>query len=199
MIYVSIDIETTGLNCYKDQILEIGAIKQVFGGKPVDYFRRVIKWDRLVGSPFALQMNVDLIREGMKTGININQALDEFSRWLVPENAGEPELGDRRAAIIPAGKNFASFDKQFFEQHKPFKTFKHFKHRTLDPTSLYLTHEDEEPLDLASCLERAGFDNKVTHRAVEDAWLVIQLIEKAYGNTLEWSEFHRLQERLGPR
>lgn len=177
MIYFSIDLETTGLNPHKHQILEIGAIKQQLGGDTLGFFRRVIKWDTLVGSPYALNLNSRLLKEMLQQGEHIKyvgEALRDFAEWLG---------GTERKGVVAAGKNFASFDKQFLIRHKPFKQQKIFKHRSLDPVNFYTRVEDIEPPSLTTCLERANIkDTEITHNALDDAWQVIQCIEAAYAN-----------------
>ena len=39
--------------------------------------------------------------------------------------------------------------------------------------------EDERLPDLLTCKERAGIKGKVTHKAIEDAWDVIELLRYA--------------------
>ena len=65
MKYLSIDIETTGLDADFNQVLSIGAIVEDTENKlPFDEipkFHACILADQLTGSPFALNMNRDLI------------------------------------------------------------------------------------------------------------------------------------------
>ena len=65
MKYLSIDIETTGLDSENNQILSIGAIVEDTENKlsfdEIPKFHACILADQLIGSPFALNMNRDLI------------------------------------------------------------------------------------------------------------------------------------------
>lgn len=101
--YVSIDIETTGLNEDKCQILEFGAIIEDMDDiKPKEElkkFRRIIIHKEIHGEPFALTMdaNVELlkaIRDHKKLELESNENLDaqfchpeelaeEFKLWLL--------------------------------------------------------------------------------------------------------------------
>ena len=67
MKYVSIDIETTGLNPKEDQILEFGAIiedtNKQLSFLDIPKFRAIFLYERLSGSPFALYMNKNIVKE----------------------------------------------------------------------------------------------------------------------------------------
>lgn len=67
MKYVSIDIETTGLDPKQDQILEFGAIvedtNEQLPFESIPKFRAIFLYERLSGSPFALYMNKEIIKE----------------------------------------------------------------------------------------------------------------------------------------
>ena len=62
--YVSIDIETTGLDPATCQTLEIGAVIDDWA-RPLDQlpvFRRVLAWEQVAGSPYAMAFNADLLK-----------------------------------------------------------------------------------------------------------------------------------------
>ena len=62
--YVSIDIETTGLDPATCQTLEIGAVIDDWT-RPIDQlpvFRRVLAWEQVTGSPYAMAMNANLLK-----------------------------------------------------------------------------------------------------------------------------------------
>ena len=65
MIYISIDIETTGLEKDRYQILSIGAILEDTSKKlpfeKIPKFHAAILHNEITGSPFALNMNKELI------------------------------------------------------------------------------------------------------------------------------------------
>jgi oligoribonuclease len=68
MKYVSIDLETTGLETENHQILSIGAVIEDtldtrINVEDLPTFHGVIVHNELTGSPFALNMNRDLIEK----------------------------------------------------------------------------------------------------------------------------------------
>ena len=142
MKYVSIDIETSGLDRENDQVLEIGAIIEDTD-KQLDFneipkYKAIINHDRISGSPYALHLNARIIEilvnipkfkignDGDKFGIekttyirehNIIQPQDfalSFHTFLTSNGYKENDNG--QVKIITAGKNFASFDKPFLDR-----------------------------------------------------------------------------------
>lgn len=66
MKYVSIDIETTGLDKDRNQILEIGAIIED-SNNPLPFdeipkFKCIIGWEEILGSVFAVNLNARIIK-----------------------------------------------------------------------------------------------------------------------------------------
>jgi DNA polymerase III epsilon subunit-like protein len=177
--YVSIDLETTGLNAETCQILEFGAVFDDWTRPLADMprFHRYIAHDIIVGEPFAIQMNAAIIKKianRMKNDpgfCTINELASQFERWL------RGVCGwDTSEHITPAGKNFASFDMNFLKP-KGFGDF--FHRRTLDPAVLYwYPTEDKKLPDTKTCMLRAGLDGEVAHTAVEDALTVVHLIRR---------------------
>jgi oligoribonuclease len=187
MKYCSIDIETTGLNPERHQILEFGAIvDDLSDPRPFEElpkFHTYIIHDHIVGDPFALAMNADILR------IIANRHDDEykdlqfyepdrfpqwFGRWLDEQCPG----GD----VTPAGKNFGSFDLQFLSRISTWEGWVNIGHRTLDPGSLYFDPKvDDKIPNLSKCKERAGLDDTtVDHTAISDAWDVCQVLRKKF-------------------
>jgi len=177
--YVSIDIETTGLNPEVCQILEIGAVYENWE-TPVDQlevFNCYVKNTPVIGEPYALSMphNVEILRTIAtgKTGVPImlpNQAAGAFRLWLIG-------LGyARTGAFTPAGKNFGSFDLQFLKKLPGWDTGVRVRHRAINPGMLYWEPNDLTVPDMLTCMKRAGRGGIVTHEAVEDALEVIRLV-----------------------
>ena len=81
--------------------------------------------------------------------------------------------------ITVAGKNFAGFDAKFLKDNYMFgeKFMSKFRHKVLDPGSMYVLPEDEQIPGFPLCLERAGLPTEVPHTAVDDAVLVIKCIQ----------------------
>lgn len=195
--FVSIDIETSGLDSENDQILEIGAVIEDTD-KQLDFdeipkYKAIINHDRITGSVFALNMNARIL-EILK---NIPYGEDSYGEYnkkhniLTPENfalsfysfliSNGYKLNNGQLKIIVAGKNFATFDKPFLEKLHNLKEYISFGHRTIDPANLYIDFENDTDIpSLDICLERAGFPNKVSHNALLDAWDVVQVLRKKY-------------------
>jgi hypothetical protein len=86
--------------------------------------------------------------------------------------------------IVAAGKNFASFDKQFIQNIGRLKTEVYgvkFSHRSLDPTLAFIDWKgDKTPPSTETSKKRADLSGKVAHNALADAWDVIQLLRTTY-------------------
>jgi oligoribonuclease len=171
MIFLSVDIETTGLDPDTCQILEIGAVLVDTVASPESWptFRRLIRHDLYKGESYALSMHSKLFQELSKgRGVAVWEALLDLKQWLV-------DCGVTTKITI-AGKNFAAFDKNFLEKHEQWRVIpKH--HRYLDVGNLYFDPMfDEEIPNTEKCMFFAGLQNEVAHTALEDALVVAKLI-----------------------
>ena len=133
--YISIDIETTGLIPRNHQILEFAAVAWADDGPIMEqpYFHRVIKpHGDIIGDPFALAMNMELIKkiaEGEGTPVGV--AMQEFRGWLY-------DLGVRTDDPVNViGQNFGKFDLQFL--NKVSWPSCYFSHRIFDLSSITAT------------------------------------------------------------
>ncbi len=183
MKYVSIDIETTGLDPETCQVLEFGAViddwKTPIEQLPV--FRRIMFHRTVTGTPYAMALNADLLRQIANPPTN---ALDRpgFDGFCLPEDLGYQFAAWLRSCSLDpkylqaAGKNFGTFDLQFLKRLPRFNQSIDFCHRVLDPAILFWQSEDEKFPDSKTCYERAGIDTKVAHTAVEDALAVVRLV-----------------------
>jgi DNA polymerase III epsilon subunit-like protein len=176
MPYVSIDIETTGLDPETCQILEIGAVWDDWT-RPIDQlpkYHRLVVHNEYRGNAYALALNAALLRRlsGAREPwfLDPDRVADDFATWL--KACG----WNGQTGLTPAGKNFASFDRQFLKRLPRFEQVVKMHHRTLDPAVLWWKPEDEKLPDSKTCYERAGLDNKVAHTAVEDALAVVRLV-----------------------
>jgi oligoribonuclease len=149
-------------------------------GKPIHelpVYHRLVYHKEYRGSAYALAMNANLLRhlsgEREPWWRDPDQVADDFAAWL------RDACGwDGKTALAPAGKNFASFDRQFLRRLPRFEQVMRLSHRTIDPAILFLRPDDEKLPDSKTCYERAGLDSKVAHTAVEDALAVVRLIRQ---------------------
>lgn len=183
MKYLSIDIETTGLDPNYHKIIEFGCILEdtekmhlPLGDLP--YYHCIIIQEK-IGDPIALEMNKELFDLMPYCGITQGQFLKEFYNWCIKRDLAVDEKG--RIKIIAAGKNFSGFDNLFLLEIPGFNQFFYISKRVIDPSILYLNPDDQELPNLQTCLTRAGMDCDVKHTALEDARDIIILLRKKYG------------------
>lgn len=187
MNYISIDLETTGLNPNTCQILQFAAVFDSFS-RPLEkapILNLLLAADNYSGEPYALAMHSDIFKilaqqklgtttlHGREVGvIKSTDLVDKFICWI--SKLGWP-YGHR---IVCTGKNFATFDLRFLQQYGWNKVGMH--HRVIDVGSFYLCQTDIEPPSTKECLGRAGLPETITHDAVEDALQVCQLIRRHF-------------------
>lgn len=197
MKYLSIDIETLGLNVEECDVIEMAAVlDDLSDPKPFDTlpkFQMYIYKPIYKGEPYAIAMHAKIFQKladhakgKLKEQINVTGPpglYGEFENWVrkvyrVPKHEKLP-------LVTVAGKNFASFDKKFLDKH--FREYSDesfpWRHRVLDPMMLYLKPEDEVPPDTEECLRRAGLPTDVAHTALADALSVVSLLRAHYLRT----------------
>lgn len=182
MKYVSIDIESTGLNAETCDLLEVGAVIDDIEAPevPLDelpafhcYVVRLI----YKGEPYALSMHPEIFRRIAKREKPYNylepdEVLVHFSDFLL---VNFPNLG--REKITVAGKNYQNLDKAFLTKLPEPEHLNILHHRVIDPAMWFWNpFEDKELPSSKVCLGRAGLDDKVAHTALEDARMVVNLI-----------------------
>lgn len=185
--YVSIDLETTGLNWETCQILSFGAVIEDRSKEtPIEdlpKFHKIINRDFIKGEPYALSLNKDII-ETIKLGkskdlIYEQDLADYFLSFLLQngyEGIQNTSWGSVSVKINVAGKNFNGFDKRFLEKVPDFLNIIRIGHRVLDPAPLYLEKDDVDLPNLQTCLDRAGIKTEVTHNALQDCIDVIKVL-----------------------
>lgn len=206
MRYISIDVETTGLDTDYHQMIEFGAIiEDTTNPKPYDelkkYRRILLSSDRNYKfSSFSAKMNANLIATiaaiegGVKVefennpnltqlAFDIDLLLPDFKIWLLANGFKENSRGV--IEIIAAGKNFASFDKRFIENSSGRLSMEahglKFFHRSLDPSGAFIDWKNDlYPPSTDVCKQRAELTGELKHEALSDAWDVIQLLRKQY-------------------
>ena len=189
MKYVSIDIETTGLNHDICNILEFAAVVDDLSIQaPLDNlpkFQTYIMQDHYVGEPYALGMHAEIFKKianWQKAGIRVcspSDLLPRFHTFLTSLAGYTPdEYGIVKIKV--AGKNFGYFDSKFLEKLPHHNLLVKFHHRILDPAVLYFDPEDVELPNTELCMYRAGIGGEVQHTALEDAMTVVKLLRYKY-------------------
>jgi len=189
MRYLSIDLETCGLNPKTDSILEFGAIfDDLENPLPYEecskYHCYFLPADGLQyhGQPFALSMHPKIFRMIAERDNDHGNSFKylsphkfgyDFKQFLI--NCGFKAEHDR-ITINVAGKNFGAFDLQFLNEQTDLSKHVKIRHRIIDPGTLFMDIYDDSVPGTEECLKRAGIIKDVTHTALDDAWDVIQLI-----------------------
>jgi oligoribonuclease (3'-5' exoribonuclease) len=179
--YVSIDIETTGLDSDTCQILEVGAVidNWVSPIHLLPTFHAYIDHDIIVGEPYALCMNqklLDVLTQPLVTKTHIFELAEEFLAWLNMNG-----IYPTKRHVLFAGKNYATFDREFLKHVPNWNELILSTHRTIDPAMLYYEPKtDDGPPNMAECLSRANINKEVEHEALSDAYLVVELIRAHY-------------------
>ncbi len=200
--YLSIDLETTGLSSEHCSILEVGVVIEDWE-TPIDelpVFRCFLEskdWrdgeQYFTGASYALWLNAEILRYLAVYPKTLGEALAAGFEEFVPIYTEDRMAVELRAFLwhnqfnlknhlTAAGKNFSGFDLGFLNKVPALKgSHIQFRHRSIDPTMYYWDrHHDGNRLpDLKTCLERAGIDGEVQHRAVDDAKDVIKLLRHA--------------------
>jgi DNA polymerase III epsilon subunit-like protein len=197
MKYVSIDLETTGLNPKTSDIIEFGAVlDDLENPRPIEELPRfhcyVIPTPRpkgsyYIGEPYALSMHSAIFRKiaNRDEGYNyygVDLIMYYFRDFLC--HNGYTMNAKGRLVINIAGKNAAMFDVPFLKEHISNWQGVEFSHRVLDPAMLFLKISDNRLPDGETCKKRAGLEGLVSHTAIEDAIMVIRLLRKGYGLTV---------------
>ncbi len=206
MQYVSLDIETTGLDPKKNQIVEVGAVLDEIGNTtPIEElpkFRAVLLHDEMVMGTYCANLHknlwletldiISLHKEALKR-YEAHQVKDTlycrphkleefFHNWLYRSLSLPSDT--RGIKINIAGKNPGTFDIPFLEALPGWQGLVKFHRRVLDPASHCIQPDDEHIPDLQECLRRCGFEDTVKHTAVDDAIDIIRVIrQRRIGNS----------------
>jgi oligoribonuclease len=178
-MYLAIDIETTGLNPQRDQILEIAAVLDDRSQRVIDCptFHCVMAHDRIEGSPGALAMNAGLIQKISEgEGSRLSSAFNKLHMFLLKH-------WEEGTKYIPVGNNVGSFDMQFLKEAVGFPTYM-FHYRCLDINSLYANEDGvgNHKSIQKDVAERFDIPGK-THQALYDARLALALAREKFWST----------------
>lgn len=187
MQFVSIDLETTGPDPWVHEIIEFAAIiydtHRPVARDEAPQFRVLVQPTFVQAHPTALRMNQALVREleapTFDTVVLPPEALaDRFADFLQLHGFMKHDRGTIR--VQAAGKNFDKFDRIFLERQPHFRSRINLYRVALDPGLLYWNPISDKQWipNLVACKKRAGLANtEVAHRALDDAWDVVQLVQ----------------------
>jgi DNA polymerase III epsilon subunit-like protein len=177
--YVSIDVETTGLDPNKCQIIQIAAVVDHDFMTPVEelsHFVTAVRHQFYNFHHMTLKMNWKLIEAIINdtiASIEADSVCPQLTAFLDREQAINKD-----GKFIAVGKNYGGFDRQFLERLPNWSLSPHY--RSPDPVGMYWNPlTDEVPPGAEECCKRAGFDFTKHHDALEDARMVIKLIREA--------------------
>lgn len=179
--YVSIDIETLGLDAEFCDIIEFGAVlddlKTPLAELPRYHCYLTKENNQYRGEAGAMAMHqkiLERIANREKGWVYMpSEYLDsDFAAWLRDHNKNDE--------VVVAGKNFANFDMKFLSKIE-FGVRTGLHRRSLDPGPLFYDPTiDDVPPNLAECLKRSGLEKTVSHTAVEDALDVLRCLRYKY-------------------
>lgn len=190
MKYVAIDVETTGLDSEKNQVLQVGAViedtNNILSKVDIPTFNYLVKHDEYYfTNEYPLILNSWIFKElsNKNTSYNVTYAdniIPLLANWIKDNLKESFDLISEKVVIIIAGKN-PSFDKKFLESLPGFNDYIHIHHRFMDPTTLFTDFKnDVNPPNLSDCKKRAGLNSVVTHDALDDAWDIVELLRTKY-------------------
>lgn len=189
MRYLSLDLETSGSNPHRHQILELAAVvedaKRPLPLAELPSFRRLIKHPEITGTAGALALNARLLAELARKEPNpelctVAELLPQLREWLL--NQGFKRDKNDCVRVTMAGKNIASYDLGFLRELPGWGTLVGAEPAMLDPAAFYLNwHKDSRLPTMAICKARARFDDReVAHEALADALDVVRLLRPFY-------------------
>jgi oligoribonuclease (3'-5' exoribonuclease) len=174
--YISIDIETTGLDTERHQVLEIGAVYNQQGVDVMDCqcFQVLVDPGEIVGTPYALNMNARITARLAKgEGDPPIVAMRKLMVWV----AGiKDRLGIERFHLI--GKGIGKFDYQFLKRIPGWEE-SYFSHRHLEVGSIFSTPEGiSGQSDLLSAVAAEAKIEGSPHEALYDARVSLELARR---------------------
>lgn len=181
MRYISLDIETTGLDPDQDQVLQIAMVKDDLSNpqplENLECLNLFIKHERLSGHPYALALNHKILQH--PNAVSPSRAFTKVQNFLNTDD--QPTKG-----WVFAGKNVMQLDIPFLLKGK-YILKDAYHYRAIDPSILFLKPEDEVVPGLSQCLNRAGFSDVVSHDALDDALQIVQLVRHSLGHIYKGS------------
>jgi oligoribonuclease len=206
MKFVSIDIEGTGLDTERDQVLQIGAVfddTSYWRGpsfksiEDLPKFKVTILHDRIEGQVGGIHLNAGIFEKinqfnGLKSGsqdyvdfVNANgefmkpkKAVEFFHQFLCDTHFSD---STQPVVINVAGKNFGTYDRPMLKRLPDWDKHVVMRQRMLDPAMLFWDpYSDDSLPNLSRCLSLSGYKHIVSHDALDDALDVVRVLRHAY-------------------
>jgi predicted DnaQ family exonuclease/DinG family helicase len=157
--FVTIDLETTGLDPAKCEILELGAVRYV-NGKPVEQFSELVKPAKAI--PSEITRLTGITRAMVKTSPSIDLIFDKYQKLL----DGSPWI---------VGHN-VSFDLGFLKGHMTRAKFALLEPRTMDTGVLSrILFPRLARYSLGSLVGHFRIARQRAHRALEDCMATAEI------------------------
>ncbi len=183
MKYISIDIETTGIYPETCQAIEFAAIAEdtnnILPYEQLPKFECIIRWPEYTGSAYAINMNQRIFKiladvNSKEKILHYDAVASSFAHFIKCNSLDKEKLNI-------AGKNFARFDWEFLSKLPRWNEYIDMSHRVIDPAILCVDWKLDKSLpNMETCKSRAEIKGIVTHKALDDAWDVIQILRKNY-------------------
>lgn len=160
--YVIFDLETTGISCITDKVIEISAVK-VLKNKVVDQFSTLVNPEMKI--PFRASQVNHITDEMVKNAPIFERALDDFNVFA----------GD----MVLAGHNIHTFDMKFIQRDARAYWGKVFTNDYID--TLVLARQRLPQLTnykLTDLAQHYGISATGAHRALADCIMNQQVFEK---------------------
>lgn len=190
MLYISCDVETTGTDGMKHDLLEVAmaAFDSETAPEPLGIFTTIVKKDHRLWEDATLQFHIKTGKLGYfldSPGMAEAYVASAMSRWVTEYNAKLPEpwfVPSKRIWPTVCGKNFAGFDGLFLKRLPGWETL--FDFRVLDLGNLVVQVKDKKIPNLKGSLERVGMQDEIPHTALEDAVLTGKAVWHALNGTM---------------
>jgi len=189
--YIAIDIETTGTDTERHQVLEIAAVYNQLGPGVMScpHFQAIVDPGEIVGEPRALVMNARLLEriangEGDPPGTVMAKLMD----WVY---IAHRKFSVDRFHLI--GKNIGKFDYHFLKRMPGWEEDL-FSHRHMEIGSIYSTPEGiSGQSDLHAAVAADAKIEGAPHEALYDARVSLELARRFWQSTL-WKEMYGTDE-----
>ena len=175
---IIVDIETTAIEPENGMILQFAAMQYKYKSRVQPHLKLNFNDcnTHLYGDAAAILMNMELIRS-IKDGnwdCSISELSSKFVSWLKAGGWNGVEK------LTIAGKNVAKFDVPWLQYHSDIFQEVSIHNRRLDVGNLYYKPATDLGVpDTTECLRRAGINKHSKHDALEDCYIVAELLDAA--------------------